>query len=155
VTLALRAFRRFLQHWSVHPRAAEARRTVADLESALPRLFAELDVPADQAFDVALQNETIQSLLAQSRYRDARQAAETLLRKYPHIEGLSYLGDHQGVLEVFRQAGQTAGDETSPFNAMLYHLVAMAACVWDGRPRRYNKGREGDFLFHDYVLHRI
>ena len=203
VALALRAFRQFLQRWPDHPRAGEARQTVADLEAALPALLAQMDVPADQSFEVAVQHELVQSLLAQGQYRETRQAAESLLRRYPRfapalnnlslahwsdgrldqaiaaagralelepdnvhalsnlirflcaagrqaearpyagrlkaspapaadvwlkkIEGLSYIGDDPGVLDVFHQAEESIEPHSPQFNAMLHHLVAVAA----------------------------
>ena len=211
VVLALHAFRHFLERWPDHPRATDVRQTVADLEQALPKLLAELHAPADQAFDIAVQHETIQSLMAQGQFRQVQRAAEALLQRHPKfapalnnlslaywsqgqisraiataqqvlefrpdnvhtlsnlvrflcadgradearlyaeqlkaskapaadvwlkkIEGLSYIGDEQSVLDIFQQAKETAEHLSPDLNAMFYHLAAVAA---------WHLGREAD-----------
>ena len=81
--LALRAFRDFVRRWPDHPRARDVHQTIADLERGAPELLQGLDLPLEQAMELAAQHETVQSLLAQGRYREVRQAAEALLKRAP------------------------------------------------------------------------
>ena len=202
--LALCAFREFVQRWPDHPRANEVRATVANLERMMPELLQDLDLPSEQAIELAAQHEMVQSLLAQGRYREVRQTAETILKRVPKfapalnnlslahwadgrpdqavasaqrvlafepdnvhalsnvvrflcaagrmdeaqpfaerlkasaapaadgvfkkVEGLSYLGDNEGVLELVHQIEQDVNTEPSVrLTAMYYHLAAVAA----------------------------
>ncbi|HLF26733.1 MAG TPA: tetratricopeptide repeat protein [Anaerolineae bacterium] len=81
--LALHTFRRFLERWPDHARAAEVRKTLSELEPALDGVLDEVGVEGDEGFALALQHETVQAYLEQGRYREARQAAEELLRRHP------------------------------------------------------------------------
>lgn len=203
--LALRAFQHFLQRWPDHERAADVRKTVAELESKLPDLFAQLGVSDDETgWQIAAQNEEMQVHLAQGQFRLARQTAEAILKHDPQFapalnnlsmahwaegkldqaleaaqrvlafepanvhalsnvihfmcvsgrsdeakpyaeqlrastelawdrwlkkaEGLSFVGDDEGVLNVFRQAEQATEEVTSgQSSAFLAHLAAVAA----------------------------
>ncbi len=92
--LALRTFRRVLQRWPDHPKAAEARKAVADLEAALPGLLQELGVGGDEAEDLAARHEEIYTLFMRGKYPQARHAAEQLLQRYPHFApALNNLGE--------------------------------------------------------------
>jgi tetratricopeptide (TPR) repeat protein len=202
--LALRAFREFVRRWPDHSRANEVRKTITDLDDMMPELLQDLDLPTEQAGELAAQHEKVQSLLAQGRYREVRQAAETILKCAPKfapalnnlsmaqwsdghsdqaiasaqrvlefepdnihalsnlvrflcaagrqndarlyaerlkvslapatdavfkkVEGLSYLGDDQGVLELVRQIEQdTETEHSARLTAMFYHLAGVAA----------------------------
>ena len=210
--LALRAFREFVRRWPDHSRANQVRQTIADLDGMMSKLLQDLDLPTEQAVELAAQHETVQSLLAQGRYREVRQAAETILKRVPKfapalnnlslaqwsdghsdqaiasaqrvlefepdnvhalsnlirflcaagrlndarlyaerlkvslapatdavfkkVEGLSYLGDDQGVLELVHQIEQDADTEHSArLTAMFYHLAGVAA---------WRMGQEGE-----------
>ncbi len=83
--LALRAFSEFVQRWPDHSRVNEVRATVANLERMMPELLQDLDLPSEQAIEFAAQHERVQSLLAQGRYREVRQVAETILKRVPRF----------------------------------------------------------------------
>jgi tetratricopeptide (TPR) repeat protein len=83
---ALRTFRRFLERWPHHERAAEARKTVAELLE--PGLGEELDhmgLTGDDGLELAAMHEEGQSLLQQGRYPQSRRVEEELLRRHPHF----------------------------------------------------------------------
>jgi len=84
--MALRAFRRFLERWPDHERAAEVRETVAELESKMSELLAELSMPDDEVGrQIAIQHEEMQAYMAQGRFREVRQVAEAILRREPRF----------------------------------------------------------------------
>jgi tetratricopeptide (TPR) repeat protein len=83
--LALRAFCRFLERWPDHPRAAEARETLARLEATAPKLLGEVGLTGDDAAEVAALHEEVHSLLTQGKYHQAREVAERLLRLRPQF----------------------------------------------------------------------
>lgn len=57
-------------------------------------------------------------------------------------EGLSYLGDDQGVLDVFNQAESDASKMPPPCRALLCHLAAVAAMRQGDEPRARKLWRE-------------
>jgi tetratricopeptide (TPR) repeat protein len=83
--LALRTFRRFLDRWPDHERAAEVRNTVADLEAKVGDFLAELGLPGEDGLELAALHEEVQSLLDKGKYPQARQVAEQLLRRHPNF----------------------------------------------------------------------
>ncbi len=82
---AARAFERFLERWPDHPEAAETRQMAALLEKELPQALSELPVPAEEAREVGLLAEQMQSDLARGRFAEVRRVAEALLRRHPHF----------------------------------------------------------------------
>lgn len=201
--LSLQTYRRALQRYPHHERASQARKQVADLESRVDSLLADLNLAGEEGFEVALLHEQGQTYLEQGEFKKARQAEEAVLRLMPSfvsarnnlslinfmegnvagaiaaaqqvlesqpdnihalsnltryscvigeleqakpfaerlqasqakawdgwtkkVEGLSCLGDDQGILDVFEQA-KASGDvkPSSPTSPMFYHLVAVA-----------------------------
>ncbi|MBI3977555.1 MAG: tetratricopeptide repeat protein [Chloroflexi bacterium] len=200
---ALRTFRRFLDRWPNHPRAASARATVSDLEARVAELLADLGFFGDEATELAVLHEEARSLLEQGEYAQARRVSEQLLQRRPDFvsalnnisqtyaiegnldeaiatarraldidsdnvhalsnltrylclggridearalaerlkavestdpdawlkkaEALSYLGDDEGVQQVFQQT-EGAGALRPPLaNPLLYHLAAVAS----------------------------
>jgi tetratricopeptide (TPR) repeat protein len=83
--LALRTFHHFLDRWPEHAHADEARKMAADLGSLLRAEQARLDMPEEAALELLTMHDTVQSHLAQGKYREARQAAEDLLRRHPNF----------------------------------------------------------------------
>jgi tetratricopeptide (TPR) repeat protein len=81
--LALRTFERFLERWPDHPRAGEAREAAAELRVRLDELLAEMRLTGPDALELAGLHEEVQALLGQGKYADARQRAETVLRRRP------------------------------------------------------------------------
>jgi tetratricopeptide (TPR) repeat protein len=99
--LALRTFRRFLERWPDHPRAAEARATAEELQAKLPEMLAELGVSGDDALEVAGLHEEVHSLLTQGKYQHAREVAERLLRLRPQ-----FAAAHNNVGETWFREGR-------------------------------------------------
>lgn len=203
--MARRVFRQFLERWPDHPRAADVRKTVADLDAHLPQVLSETGLAGlDQAEELALWHEEAQVALEQNRISEAIALEERVLERAPTLasalnnislahfiegrldqaiatawrvlnecdannfhalsnlvrflcvagridearplarrlkavrsdrvdvwikkaEGLSYLGDDAGVLEVFAEA-EAAGMLRKPFaDPFLYHLAGVAA----------------------------
>lgn len=203
--MARRVFRQFLERWPDHPRAADVRKTVADLDEDLPEILSETELAGlDQAEELAVWHEEAQVALEQNRISEAISLEERVLERAPTLvsalnnislahliegrldqaiatawrvldecdadnfhalsnlihflcvagrvdqarplaerlkaarservdvwvkkaEGLSYLGDDAGVLEVFAEA-EAAGMLRKPFaDPFLYHLAGVAA----------------------------
>src|SRR5262249_8865954 len=76
--LARRTFRRFLERWPDHPRAAEARATAERLEATIPQLLGEVGLTGDDAAEVSALHEEVHSLLTQGKYHQAREVAGRL-----------------------------------------------------------------------------
>ncbi len=81
--LALRTFRRFLEHFPEHDRAAEVRKTVAKLESEMPEWLASGGTSGENGLEIAARHEQAQSLLEQGRYSQARKVEEQVLQLKP------------------------------------------------------------------------
>jgi predicted Zn-dependent protease len=79
---ALLTFRRFLQRYPQHERAAEVHKSAADLESHLGEMLASANFRAGDLETAALHEETV-ALLDQGKYAPARAKAEELLKRYP------------------------------------------------------------------------
>jgi tetratricopeptide (TPR) repeat protein len=91
--LALRTFEEFLRRWPGHPRAARVRKEIPIIEKDLQESARELDLPYEQAYDLMLQHEELRYCLGHGEYRQARQLAEKLLRRFPNfIPALNNLG---------------------------------------------------------------
>jgi tetratricopeptide (TPR) repeat protein len=102
--LALRTFRRALERWPDHERAAEIRAQIADLEAMMPGFLEELGVPGDEGFDLAVHHEEVRALLEQGSYPEARRAAEQLLRRWPDfapaLNNLSQIHAQEGHVDL-------------------------------------------------------
>jgi len=83
--LALRTFHHFLKRWPDHAHAGEVRKMAPDLESLLRAEQGKLDMPGEAGLELLTMHDTVRSYLAQGRYREARQAAEDLLRRRPNF----------------------------------------------------------------------
>ncbi len=98
--LAAQAFQRFLSRWPDHERASEARKTLAKIQAALHEEMDELNLRESEMDDLALQNEEVRFFMDHQQYRQARQVAEKLLKKYPSfvpaINNLSQVHALQG-----------------------------------------------------------
>lgn len=213
--LALRTFRRFLQRWPDHHRAADARRTVDELTPQLQEELERLGFGGDAGLEAAVMHEEVQTLLEAGDFRGVYRTAQRLLQKYPDMipvlnnlslayaqegrldqaiatahrvlaidpanfhalgnlirylcmagrieettpwaeqlkaviaespdvwvkkaEGLSYLGDDQGVLDAYRGAERLGLLKPPLGNPLLCHLAAVAALRQDREAdaRRY------------------
>jgi tetratricopeptide (TPR) repeat protein len=91
---ALQTFRHFLDRWPDHPRAGDARQTVARLETATKNLFDDPSVPEEEQRVLGLLHDESLSLLDAGRYAEARQAIERLLARRPDsTPALNNLGE--------------------------------------------------------------
>ncbi len=91
---ALKVFRRFLDRWPDHPRAADARKTLADLEAGTRQLLAEPGLSDDEGRELGLLQDETLSLLERGRYAEARRAAEDILKRRPDfVPALNNLGE--------------------------------------------------------------
>ncbi len=114
--MAARAFRRFLSRWPDHPRAAEVRSTLTDLQQHLAGLLAEVGLPANE--DTAALHEEMQIRLNRGDYAGARRIGEDLLRAYPNFPpalnniSLAYMaeGDHAQAVSAAQRALAIAPD---------------------------------------------
>ena len=98
--LAIRALEHFLRRWPDDERAAEARQTLDQLYVGLRSETEELDLPEDEALELAVQNEQVRLFLEHDRLPQGRQIAEKLLKRYPDfvpaINNLSQIYAQQG-----------------------------------------------------------
>jgi tetratricopeptide (TPR) repeat protein len=114
--MAIQAFQRFLHRWPEHLRAAEARETLQGIQAALQKELYELNLPENEAFDLALQNEEVRFLMDHHQFRPARQAAEKLLQKHPAfvpaINNLSQMlaiqGEREQAIDLARRVLEIA-----------------------------------------------
>ncbi len=83
MVLALRTFRRFLEHWPNHARAAETRETAAELEQTLRSVLPQYGLEGEDAFALVAQHEEVKSLIDQNQWARARLRAEQTLRRKP------------------------------------------------------------------------
>lgn len=82
---ALLAFRRFLNRWSTHERAADVRKTVADLEPQIGEFLSSAGFSSEDGLETAALHEASLALLDQGKYGQARHKAEELLKRYPNF----------------------------------------------------------------------
>ncbi len=215
LTLALRAFRHFLERWPEHKRAADARKTLAELEPKVFDMLRQVGFTENEFDELGALHEEAQVLMEQGRYAEARQMAEKLIARKPQfmsprnnlslmyafegdlnaaiatahqvlsfepenyhalgnlvrfhvqtgrldearqhaerlkpvietehvdiwvkkIEALSYLGDDQGVIDVFDQAERSNHRNALKHEPLIFHLAAVA----EMRLGREEKARE-------------
>ncbi len=82
---ALLTFRRFLDRWSNHDRAADVRKTVADLEPQIGEFLSSAGFSGEDGLETAALHEASLALLDQGKYSQARHKAEELLKRYPNF----------------------------------------------------------------------
>jgi Flp pilus assembly protein TadD len=83
--LARRTFRQVLERWPDHPKSAEARRFIAELEGGLEREFTSMGLAGHEGHELAVLHEETQDLLHRSKYAACRQRAEQLLQRRPQF----------------------------------------------------------------------
>jgi tetratricopeptide (TPR) repeat protein len=83
LALALKAFRRFVERWPDHQRAADVRKTIADLEPKLADIISEKGLVGEEGFEAAALHEEMQSLMAQDKPAEVRRVGERLLEIKP------------------------------------------------------------------------
>lgn len=196
---SLLTFRRYLDLWPGHERAAEIREQVVNLSAKMDELLRDLGESGEEGLEIAALHEEARLLMEHGKYRQGQKVAEKLLEKRPdfipalnnlgqmlYVEGdadeaiaiaervleldpenfhalanlarflylqgyadeaaeraarlkavksdaeeswikkmeaLSFLGDDQSILEVFRAAQQSGTDDVP----ILYHWAAVAA----------------------------
>jgi tetratricopeptide (TPR) repeat protein len=132
--LAIRALESFLRRWPTHERAAEARQTLNKLYTVLNSELNELNLPPDEAIELAVQHETVGLFLEHGKYHQGKQVAEMLLRQRPDfvpvINNLSQIHAMQGetgrAIDLCRQALQVKPDNIHALSnlARLLFLTA-------------------------------
>jgi tetratricopeptide (TPR) repeat protein len=80
---ALATFRHFLQQFPQHEHAAEARQEMTELEARMSDLLRDLGVSGESGLEIAMLHERVLGLLDQGKYRQARETADELLKRYP------------------------------------------------------------------------
>lgn len=83
--LALRTFRQFLDRFSNHPRAAEVRKTVAELEANLEQILADMNLTGEDGVEIATWHEQAQSFLEEGKYLECRLLEERVLARRPNF----------------------------------------------------------------------
>ncbi len=124
---ALQAYRHFLARWPDSTEATKVRETVARLEEALPQMLAQIGLPEEEGYELALAHERAQSDLARGRYREGREGAEAILRRVPGfapaLNNLSLISWLEGRIEE-ASAGARRVLDSSPDNVhALSNLV--------------------------------
>jgi len=132
--MAVQSFTRFLRRWPDHKDALEARKTMTKLQEALQGEIGVLELPVDEAFELAHQHEEVRFYLDHSQYHQGKKTAERLLSRYPDfaptLNNLSQIhaleGDLARGIELARKVL-----ETQPENVhALSNLTRM--CLLDG-----------------------
>ncbi len=82
---SLRTFRRFLELWPDHQLADGARRTAAQVESALDELLAGFHFPEEEKFELAAIHEEIMDSLSEMEHQRVIALAERLLSRCPNF----------------------------------------------------------------------
>ena len=102
--LAIQAFGNFLRRWPKHERSTDARLTLERITLGLQAELNKLNLPSDEAFQLAIQNETVRLFLDHGQYYQGKQAAQKLLRQYPNfipaMNNLSQIYALQGEREL-------------------------------------------------------
>jgi tetratricopeptide (TPR) repeat protein len=107
--LAIGVFREAVRRWPDHPKAAEARKEIIQLERTLREQAASLNLSEAQAFDLLTQHDELRYCLAHAEYSKGRQLAEKLLRSYPDFSpALNNLAQLFAVEGEFDQAMRTS-----------------------------------------------
>ncbi len=83
--LALRQFRHFLKSFPTHPRAAEVRKTIAELEPEVITQIEDLSVSEPQRTELAEKLERTQLCLSQGKNIEGRRLCEELIRVKPDL----------------------------------------------------------------------
>jgi tetratricopeptide (TPR) repeat protein len=138
--LALRMFRHFLDRWPEHPRAGEARETVAALEAHLDELLADLGLSGEDGRAVAVQHEQVQSLLEEGRFAEARRVAQTLLHRRPSfvpaLNNLSLVHAAEGSLsQAVANAQRVLALQPGNYHALanLVHFLCLSGRIEEAR----------------------
>lgn len=79
--MATRVFREFVSRWPDHPRAADARATLASLEQRLANMLTEAGLPPDE--DIGALHEEARARMSWGDYAGAQQAGRELLKRHP------------------------------------------------------------------------
>lgn len=80
---ALYAFRKFVSLYPNHPRAAEVRRTAADLEAELPKILADVQLTGPDADRAAILHERSLAWMEQGEHKRARRVIDELSNLKP------------------------------------------------------------------------
>jgi tetratricopeptide (TPR) repeat protein len=132
--LALRAFQHFLKKWPDHPRAPEARRTVSNLEEALPNLLATAGLSGDDGYQISLLHEEMQTRMSQGKYAQARRLAEEILQRKPdyvptlnNLSAIHFLeGDAAQAIATARRVLETQPDNIHALSNLIHYLCSLA-----------------------------
>lgn len=81
--LALRTFHEYLSNYPHHERADETRKMLPSLEATVGELLDELQLPREQALEIALLHEELRVMLDEGDLPQARKLGESLLRRWP------------------------------------------------------------------------
>ncbi len=108
--LALRTFKQFLDRFPDHPRAAEAHKTVAELEARMPEWLASANTSGETGMHIAALHEQAQSLLEQGKYGQARRVEDQVLQLKPDfvaaLNNISQTYFAEGELDRAMEAAQ-------------------------------------------------
>ena len=83
---ALETYRRFLDQWPQHEHAAEARKTLTELEARMGDLLRDLGVAGERGLEIATLHERTLAFLSQGKYRQVRETAQELLKRQPDFQ---------------------------------------------------------------------
>jgi len=98
---SLRTFRRFLERWPDHPKAAEARLTLAELEPRATEILTEMGLSGENGIELAALHEQVQSLFERGESTHAQKLAERILRQKP-----DFVPVLNNLSQIYLMAGQ-------------------------------------------------
>ena len=122
--LAMRAFRQFLKTHPHDRRAADVRKTLADLEPGFRTLMSEIGPPGPETENIAGMHEEVQCLLHTGEFARCIEAARRLLQRRPDfvptLNNMSLAQFHSGQAEAAIASAQRVL-EIDPHN---YHALS-------------------------------
>ncbi|MEB3278056.1 MAG: tetratricopeptide repeat protein [Lyngbya sp.] len=130
--LALLAFQNAVNRFPNHQKAEEARQTIAELDSQVDQLLADLQLTRSDSWEIALLHERAQAALTQGEYEQAQTTFEELIRLRPDwisaYNNLSLigniLGDNHGAIAHCQNALEIEPDNIHALaNLTRYYVL--------------------------------
>ncbi|NEO71828.1 tetratricopeptide repeat protein [Moorena sp. SIO3H5] len=130
--LALEAFQNAVSRFPNHEKADDAREAIADLDSKVDELLAEMNLTRSNGWEIAVLNERAQAYFIQGKYKQAKLANEELLRlrpdfvfSYNNLSLISFtLGDNDKAIAYCQKVLEIQPDNIHALgNLTRYHIL--------------------------------
>lgn len=122
--LALRHWRRFVEKWPDHELAEEARKMIVEVEPEARQMWANMGFPPDEAEELAVLHEQVNSVMGGGQYKEARRLADNLTQRAPYFtSGWNNLSQLQW-LEGEREEAITSARRALEIDPQNIHALA-------------------------------